>query len=578
MVRLVCLFLLWLLAATPCTAAVSLMPIRDLRPGMVGVGKTVIAGDRIEDFAVEIIGVSGSPVAGYSILAKASGPLIEKAGGVAQGMSGSPVYIDGRLVGAVAFGRAFNDPHYCSLTPISNMLRLLDSPRGQAGKDWPPADRQLPPEPLLPKGTALLAGGFAGYGLDYLRERLAPLGLEVLAAGGGSDGAYSGSETSLQPGSSLAVSIMDGDLNLGALGTVTWVDEAGRLLAFGHPFMQNGDSDFFLNRVWILGCIPNLSSSYKVGNIGPCLGRISQDRASGVAGSLGQQPQSVPVYISVRDQNRSQDSQCRVRIVQDEKVLPAALDAAVVNLAAKTVDRNGGGTAKVAFTIQGKAAQGKTAQALSLQRDNMFYAGNELFKGMEQELSETVNVLLSNKLAKVEVAAISVAVDVYQEPRVAEILRVKPRQDRARPGQEVVLDVVLKPYRGQELGETVTFTVPKDYPGEKLALTVRGGSSMAWAQQLLRKQQEEGLPAAEKKEVGKTLQDFVKEVQEADKNNQIIVDVAPAPLKEEAASQPGGGELGLRGLLAGSPYKSKQAFDFIVDGEAQTQISIQRGK
>ena len=177
--------LILLAAAAPCLAAVSLMPVRDLRPGMQGIGKTVISGDSIEDFEVEIVGVSGSAAAGYSILAKVSGSLIETAGGVAQGMSGSPVYIDGRLVGAVAFGRIFNDPHYCLLTPIATMLRLLDSPESRKENVRPPKAKKQKEEAkapqLLPKGTALLAGGFEGYGLDYLQERLAPLGLAVVA-------------------------------------------------------------------------------------------------------------------------------------------------------------------------------------------------------------------------------------------------------------------------------------------------------------------------------------------------------------------------------------------------------------
>ena len=152
-------------------ANVPLMPIQDLKPGMQGIGKTVIQGDTIEEFNVEVLGVSGSEAAGYSILVRLYGDLIEKTGGVAKGMSGSPVYIDGRLVGAVAFGRAFNDPHYCFLTPIHNMLKLLDTPASRSG-DW------------LPKSTGLLAGGFTPMGMEYLQERLQGLGLEATVGGG----------------------------------------------------------------------------------------------------------------------------------------------------------------------------------------------------------------------------------------------------------------------------------------------------------------------------------------------------------------------------------------------------------
>ena len=139
---------------TAAAANVPLMPVRDLRAGMQGIGKTVISGDTIETFNVEILGVNGSEAMGYNIFVRLYGDLIEKTGGVAQGMSGSPVYVDGRLVGAVAFGKTFNDPHYCFLTPIGKMLPLLDEPR-ELPADW------------IPKGTALMAGGFTEYGMEF---------------------------------------------------------------------------------------------------------------------------------------------------------------------------------------------------------------------------------------------------------------------------------------------------------------------------------------------------------------------------------------------------------------------------
>ena len=131
--------LLCLQLALAAAANVPLMPVRDIQPGMQGIGKTVISGDTIEEFNVEILGVSGTQATGYNIFARLYGDLIDKTGGVAQGMSGSPVYVDGRLVGAVAFGKTFNDPHYCFLTPIGRMLPLLDEQRSVPA-DWHCAD------------------------------------------------------------------------------------------------------------------------------------------------------------------------------------------------------------------------------------------------------------------------------------------------------------------------------------------------------------------------------------------------------------------------------------------------------
>ncbi|WP_307761423.1 SpoIVB peptidase S55 domain-containing protein [uncultured Phascolarctobacterium sp.] len=532
---------------------VPLMPVRDLRPGMQGVGKTVISGDTIENFNVEILGVSGSEATGYSIFVRLYGDLIEKTGGVAQGMSGSPVYVDGRLVGAVAFGRTFNDPHYCFLTSIGSMLPLLDKPRPL-------------PAGWLTKGTSLLAGGFTDYGLAYLQEKLKPLGLEAVGSGGTS-AAASGS---LQPGSAVGASLMQGDLTLGAMGTVTWTDDSGRVLAFGHPFMQRGDSNFFMNKVWVLGVVPNMQSSYKVGNMGEAVGSFTQDRASGIGGKQGTQPKTIPLFVTVNDSSRGQGTSIRVRLVEDEMLVPTIVDAAVINTLSKAVDRNGGGTAKLHFIITGVDSK---KQMLHIDRENMFYSSDSLLKNVNVELMEAVNILMQNKFEPVNIYGITVEAEVSEQVQVAEIQSVRAVNKNVRPGDKAAVEVVMKPYRGAEFTKTVYFKVPKDHPGGRLALNVRGGSSMAWVMNLLRKQQEEGVPAAQqKKETRRTLGDFVRSVNNADKNNELIIDIATGQMNPEMMQN----DAGLAGLLQGSPFKQKYPFDFIIDGEEEIVLEVSK--
>ena len=534
-------------------ANVPLMPVKDLQPGMQGIGKTVIKGDTIEEFNVEVLGVTGSEAAGYSILVRLYGDLIEKTGGVAKGMSGSPVYIDGRLVGAVAFGRSFNDPHYCFLTPIHNMLKLLDTPASRSG-DW------------LPKSTGLLAGGFTTMGMEYLQERLQGLGLEATVGGG------TGTEKigKLEAGSAVGASIMQGDLTLGALGTVTWVDDKGNVLAFGHPFMQLGECNFFMNKVWVLGCIPNLQSSYKVGNLGEVIGSFTQDRASGIGGKEGKAPNSIPVFVSVSDVARGENNSVRVNIIEDEKLVPAILDAAVYNTVTKTLDRNGGGTARLHFEISGRDKENKL---ITIDRENMYYASSGLAKVINFEMVEAANILSLNKFEAIDIYGITVNAELTDEVQVAEITKVSTPKRNVKPGDKVPFEVTMKPYRGKEFTKTAYFTVPKNHPGGKMPLSVRGGSSLAWAQKLLRKQKEEGMPVKEK-ETKVSLNDFVKKFNEADKNNELIIDLAsgvPSAMKEEAAS-----DAGLAGLLQGSPYKQKKAFDFIIDGDKEITLHVDK--
>lgn len=548
--------LLCLQLALAAAANVPLMPVRDIQPGMQGIGKTVISGDTIEEFNVEILGVSGTQATGYNIFARLYGDLIDKTGGVAQGMSGSPVYVDGRLVGAVAFGKTFNDPHYCFLTPIGRMLPLLDEQRSVPA-DW------------LPKGTALMAGGFTEYGLEYLQEKIAPFGLTAVGAGGTAQE----SKKVLEPGSSVGAALMQGDMSLGALGTVTWTDDKGNVLAFGHSFMQRGESSFFMTKAWVLGVIPNLQSGYKVGNIGEPVGSITQDRSTGIGGSLGALPKTIPLFVTANDSDRAQTSNVRVRLVEDEQLVPSIVDAVVVNTVSKTVDRAGGGTAKLRFHITGVDSK---KNIIEIQRENMFYANDALLKNLNQELSEAMTILMQNKFEPVQLYGIDVEAEVSSQVQVAEVFGVRAPAAAVKPGAKVPITVTLKPYRGEEFTETVYFTVPKDHPGGKLALNVRGGSSMAWVMNLLRKQQSEGVPAAQKQEKRRKLEDFIKSVNTADKNNELIIDLASGQLSLKPEQAAAASEAGLAGMLQGSPFKQKYPFDFIIDGESEIVLNVEK--
>lgn len=548
--------LLCLQLALAAAANVPLMPVRDIQPGMQGIGKTVISGDTIEEFNVEILGVSGTQATGYNIFARLYGDIIDKTGGVAQGMSGSPVYVDGRLVGAVAFGKTFNDPHYCFLTPIGRMLPLLDEQRSVPA-DW------------LPKGTALMAGGFTEYGLEYLQEKIAPFGLTAVGAGGTAQE----SRKVLAPGSSVGAALMQGDMSLGALGTVTWTDDKGNVLAFGHSFMQRGESSFFMTKAWVLGVIPNLQSGYKVGNIGEPVGSITQDRSTGIGGSLGALPKTIPLFVTANDSDRAQTSNVRVRLVEDEQLVPSIVDAVVVNTVSKTVDRAGGGTAKLRFHITGVDSK---KNIIEIQRENMFYANEALLKNLNQELSEAMTILMQNKFEPVQLYGIDVEAEVSSQVQVAEVFGVRAPAAAVKPGARVPITVTLKPYRGEEFTETVYFTVPKDHPGGKLALNVRGGSSMAWVMNLLRKQQSEGVPAAQKQEKRRKLEDFIKSVNTADKNNELIIDLASGQLSLKPEQAAAASEAGLAGMLQGSPFKQKYPFDFIIDGESEIVLNVEK--
>jgi len=543
-------------------ARTPLMPVDHLRPGMRGYAKTVISGDTIETFPVEILGVTGSENMGYQILVRGSGEVLERSGGIAQGMSGSPVYIDGRLAGAIAYGKAFTDSHYCFLTPIQDMLEMLDKPVPH---------REAADKSLLPKGTALMAGGFSDAGLAALQQRLESFGVTVMDAG--ASGTFSSSKD-LEPGSSAGVALVQGDLSLGALGTVTWTDDQGRIIAFGHPFMQRGDAAFFLTKTWVLASLPNLQAAYKVGTIGEAVGTINQDRGAGVAGQIGKLPPYIPMYVSVTDSTRSQNGSARVRIINDEQLAPALVGSILVNQSAKTADHGIGGTARILFDI---TAMDSKEELLHISRENMYFDKSALVKQLPLELQETVQVLLQNKLEKVRIMNIDINVDVSTESLVGEIKKAAVVEKEPRPGDTIHIKVTMKPYRGEEITRTVPYKLPKDAEGT-IRLNVRGGASLAWIQELLRKQKEDGAPQEkkEKKEDAKKdikLADYVREVNTADRNNDIIVEYAASgspkgagPEEEEEAS--------LAAMLSGGRNKQSTPVDMIVDGEQQVTVKL----
>ena len=395
------------------SAATPIITVDELRPGMHGIAKTVISGADIETFDVEILGVTGSQAEGHSILVKASGDLIERSGGIAQGMSGSPVYINGRLAGAVAYGKAFSDPDYCFLTPIEEMLAMFEKTDAR-------------PSAFLPKNSPLMASGFTAEGMKYLTEKLAALDLKPLAVPSGQKEI---DNVLLEPGSSVGVELIRGDIRLGAIGTVTWMDDEGRILAFGHPFLQRGNADYFMTNAWIFASIPNVESSYKVGALGNTVGAITQDRAVGVAGKINQYPHIIPMFVSVTDMDRGINKSATVQMVTDEALVPLMLDAVCFNTVSATTDRNGGGTARVSFRI---SARGENSGEITVARENMFYNPSNLAKAINGELVYIGDLLMNNKFEKVTIFDVNVNVEAGSACNVAEISGVRVRSGRSR--------------------------------------------------------------------------------------------------------------------------------------------------
>src|SRR5690348_1527039 len=356
-------------AQVPQSKGPALFPLEDLRPGMKGTARTVFSGSEAEEFGVEILGVlPGFPGPRQSaIIARLTGANVEKTG-VFAGMSGSPVYIDGKIVGAIAFSFPFSKEPIAGITPIKQMIDLFnkgtqnDTPKPKeprpvsfaqlAATDWKP---ELPKpaiagaslvapvssgSPLLPLlgqqmvpiATPLVFSGITQESLSMFAPQLMANGLLPVSGVGGAAAITPLAEVNANtfpPGSSITVQLVRGDYSLAAAGTVTMRD-GDRIYAFGHPFLSLGASDMPMSESSVVTVIPNANNSFKLAVPGRMVGAISQDRASGIYGLLRQAPKMIPVKVNLHT-SRDRTDTFSYEIANDSFLTPLLLNITLFN-------------------------------------------------------------------------------------------------------------------------------------------------------------------------------------------------------------------------------------------------------
>ena len=283
------------------------LPLSDVREGMHGYAKTVVHGTKIDTFDVDVLGImkNKGSAGGDLVLVKVSGPLIDETGGIAQGMSGSPVYIDGRLLGAIAYGFPQSDGRIGMVTPISDMLRLWTIDSGEEKKESG-ADRDL-----IPLATPLMASGYTPSGMEFLTDKMKDFNMvPYSAASAGVDEM----PRPLEAGGAVSATLVTGDLKLGAVGTVTYVDK-DHMVAFGHPFLDKGSSSYFMHNSYIFTVVPSRNIPFKLGSVGAEIGTVNEDRGSGISGLSGKVPESVRLHSSVLDEDTGRTQSLNVRMV-----------------------------------------------------------------------------------------------------------------------------------------------------------------------------------------------------------------------------------------------------------------------
>ena len=534
----------WLVSLPAATVR---MPLEEVRPGMTGVGVTVFEGTQREEFKVHIIGVlhnATGPRRNLILVKLEGGPLAET--GIIQGMSGSPVYIDGRLVGAVSYslGR-FSKEAIAGVTPIDEMIAAVSMPARRAANPRAPlplpvtqaglaavirqtfsrarpfaerpSDVQAIGLPiatgeqmgmlLRPIATPLVMAGFHPDVRELLAGAFRGQGFAPLASGGAGFTMRQPGEP-LQPGDAVGASLISGDLVLAGTGTVTLVED-DRVYAFGHRFYNLGPTQLPMTRAYVHTLLPSLATSSKIVAIGEVIGAFDQDRATAIAGTLGASPRLIPITVSLDAEDRNRTETFTFQVVNDQLFTPLLTQAAILNTLF-SYERELGATT---FIVKGKAI---VKQHTDVTFEDVF-TGNAPSVGVAIYIAAPIASLLGNDFEQVELEALEVSITSIEEPRTATLERVWLDAIRPRAGQTVPLKVLTRTYRGEEVTRTLAIQIPPNAIG-KLSLLVSDGTQLAQREQRELRQPREAA----------NIEQMIRALNKARKNDRLYVKLLSA--------------------------------------------------
>ena len=583
------LFALTINFYTPAVHAMPpILPYSELTAGMQGTAYTVLdTSGEIRTFPVEILGpMDGGKGAQRMIMARTSGELIEQVGGVLQGMSGSPVYVGDRLVGALSAGVKDLSPYTFFITPIEDMTPLWSMPdvknqtnivtvdlvkeieerrkaeekrrlrarekefekmsREERESEWRDMMAVLRGEqseqaaedtsaeaasetPAAEEKAYVFAQGFNTAGLRYLQDNLPMKGTTLLPLGGfgGNTNLHTRYDAALTGGQAMGVAIVYGDFSVGATGTVTAVD-GKNVLGFGHSFMHKGNVNYFMTDADVIGTIAGQSNGMKIANIGSVIGRINQDRETGVAGTLGTFPTSVPMQIHVKDNALGTEETFGAQIAYDEDFLPILSGSIAYAAMSRVSDSLGSSTARVRFAIRTNAYEGGL-----FERRNMYYSAADVGQVAVTELLQAMNLIVTNAEKESDVIDVDVDVELDAGRETALLVSATPDKMTVKPGETVTFKTTIRPYRKAEETLSIPYHVPKAQPAGTLHLDIRGGGFVPVNPLMLLAQA--GLEIPDDEERFKSTEDRLRELAEQGQNNEIIIapGAAPAPTSEK---------------------------------------------
>jgi hypothetical protein len=476
MMRTLALLLLSVLGALrPAVAADTLRP-EQLSPGMKGYGLSVFKGTKPERFEVEIIGVLRNALPKQDmILIRMGGADLEKHKVIA-GMSGSPVYIDGKLIGALAYGWTFENDPLAGVTPIHNMMAELKLPIvGPSTINAPvslrrtssmPAPFALPnaafaqtpddfgsPHPLL---TPLSLGGFSSRVLERFASKFTGFGMMPIAAGGGGARALPRRSGDMEPGGAIGVQLIRGDMNATAIGTATYI-EKNRILAFGHPFFQGGSVQAPAVLAEVHTIMSSLERSFKMASPVAEIGSMVGDWQSCIVADAKVQAQMIPVSIDAANRDTGQSEHYDVEVMNNQVFTPQLVLMAIAQAVSGASGSSQDTTVRISVGADlAPVKSGGSSRTIAVTNTFFSAAGGILnIEGITPLLA-----MFSTPFGSPTVKHIDVKVDAALTRQTADIKRAYFDKSEVQRGETVSLRIVLKPFGQPEVTKTIPIKVP----------------------------------------------------------------------------------------------------------------------
>jgi len=598
----------------------NIMLVKDVKPGMIGYGLTVFRGTKIETFKVEVLGVLKKINSGADmvIIKMSGGPMTTRGANLIQGMSGSPIYVNGKLLGAFSMGEAFVKEPIGMVTPIEYMLDAwdssiptkpssflpfntnLDSPIRLSGKDYSKVvvedgatDQSAYDSGALvfrPLAMPFYISGASPRMLALMQDELKPFNLRPMA-GPGTATDKANLNIDLKPGAGIGVSLITGDMDFTGIGTITY-RRGNKILAFGHPMLGIGAIDAPLTSAYVYDVSPNMVASSKLAGPIKVVGRLTQDRPWSIGGILGKGPEMIPVIVHITDKSQKRKRDFEVQVANHPLLTKTLVLLATVEGVNEMRPTPTDAVAKVKFEV--------TADEVgAITRENTFFDSVSIESACISELQQLMNMLHNNPFHSVAIKKVNVWVELDTSHPTAKLERIFVKSNKFEPGDTINVGVVLRPFNGERVTKTVSIKLPDNMPSGQMTLQVGKSPAMVGGLAMLAQMMSPGL-AEDPTPMGmiqpggapsgpsyENLQQMIQKFLERDKNNELAVRVLmPKPVLSIAGEKFSGLPTSISDIMK-SPRSTplgtdrdeiKQIFptDWVISGSQRLTITVRR--